>query len=100
MSTNPTAVFNNASDAAEKLATLRNDAGKPQGPTGTYHSRAQSELGQELGRFAHLTRGQQSVVGATSNIYPAAASWTRDPVPDEKPLGYSVNDLPDLTRVK
>jgi hypothetical protein len=30
---------------------------------------------------------------------PEGSPWANDPVPDEEPLGYSVDDVPDMTRV-
>src|SRR6516165_9022653 len=71
MSTDPSThgnqPFHSDADAAQKLEALRNDRsqGQPR-PTGgqTYLSKAQQELGSELGgRYAHLGR-ETTVVGA------------------------------------
>ena len=67
MSTNPTAPFTNEASKDDRLEALRNDRAQHQPrPTGgqTYLSKAQAELGSELGgRYAHLGR-ETTVVGA------------------------------------
>jgi len=43
------------------------------------------------------------VVGATPvpsyPPQPPGSPWASDPVPDEEPLGYDINALPDMTKV-
>jgi hypothetical protein len=57
----------------------------------TYHRQAQVAQGLELGgRFAKAS----VVVGAEPAVqYPPGPDWTRNEVPQEPPLGFSVNDL-------
>jgi hypothetical protein len=67
------------------------------GSTGsmTYHSRALSHIELE-GQGRHAAEAKASVTGATRvPKYPAASGPWADPVqvPDEPPLGYSVEDL-------
>ena len=77
---------------AERRRVLANDARVRNGDTGTYLSHTHSEVG---GRFA-LT-DQQAITGAISPApppLPSSSPWTgRDPVPDEPPLGYRIDDL-------
>jgi hypothetical protein len=79
--------YHNETPQSERREILKSD---------TYLSRAASSVGAELGgRFAHLAR-EQTVVGTAPSPWPTMPAnnpWARDPVPDEKPLGYSVNDL-------
>jgi hypothetical protein len=59
----------------------------------TYAAHAQANLDEDRqGRFAALDK--PNVIGTTSISYPAQpekSHWRRDPVPDESPLGYSVD---------
>src|SRR6516165_8426909 len=80
----------------ERRRVLLNDARvreqSQNGDTGTYLSHTHSELG---GRFA-LTE-HQTITGVVSPApppLPANSPWHgRDPVPDEPPLGYRIDDL-------
>ena len=98
--------FHSDVDAASKLEALRNDASQHKqpasGPPDTYFSRAQRALGEELGRYQGLIRGQQQIVGQGPVPYPAQPNhpFAVDVGNVERPLGYSVEDLPDMTRVK
>jgi hypothetical protein len=98
MSTDPT-------PESERRQIVKDDARKlPQpGEKGDcYMRRAASMIGSELGgRFQRLA--EQSVVGHGPTPYPHLPSgpWAEgDPTGDEKPLGFSVDVLPDMTRVK
>jgi hypothetical protein len=85
-------------DQAEKRRTLLNDARvrnqSKNGDTGTYLSHTHSELG---GRFA--VAEHQTIAGVVSPAPPPLPSnspWHgADPVPDEPPLGYRVDAMPD-----
>jgi hypothetical protein len=83
-------------DQADRRRVLRNDERvrnqSRDGDTGTYLSHTHSEVG---GRFA-LTE-HQTVTGVVSPAPPPLPSnspWAgADPVPDEPPLGYRIDDL-------
>jgi hypothetical protein len=106
MSTDPSThgnqPFYGDADAAQKLEALRNDRAQhqPAPVVGTtYHAKAQSEIGQELGRFAYLTRGQQTVIGSTANPYPvqpASSPWgANSMLPDERPFPVDISKVLD-----
>jgi hypothetical protein len=83
-------------DQAEKRRTLLNDARVREqsrdSDTGTYLSHTHSEVG---GRFA-VTEHQTitGVVSPSPPPLPAISPWHgSDPVPDEPPLGYRIDDL-------
>jgi hypothetical protein len=61
--------------------------------TQTYHSRAVADLELE-NRGRHATKGATVTGSARVPLYPAASGPWNDPVqvPDEPPLGYSVQD--------
>jgi hypothetical protein len=105
VSTNPTAVYSNDVPRDERTEIVKGDGLRlPRlGEQGdTYFSRAQRALGEELGRYQGLLRGQQTVVGQGPVPYPAVPNhpFAADVGNVERPLGYSVEDLPDMTRVK
>ena len=85
-------------DQAEKRRTLLNDARVREqsrdSDTGTYLSHTHSEVG---GRFA--VTEHQTITGVVSPApppLPANSPWHgSDPVPDEPPLGYDINAMPD-----
>jgi hypothetical protein len=96
--------YHNETSQAERLAALENDQAQlssapltastaSQGLT--YLSRAVATMGNELGgRFSHLARGQQTVVGTGPNPYPqqpANSPWAADVAGTEPPLGQDVN---------
>jgi hypothetical protein len=67
---------------------------RPPRDSGTYLSHTHSDAG---GRFAAV--GVTTVVGQTPNPYPALPDnnpWRSDPVPDEPPLGYRIDAVPEL----
>jgi hypothetical protein len=103
VSTNPSAAFANESSKDERIAVLKNDVAQQQPiPTrgSTYHSRAQSEIGQELGRFAYLTRGQQTVVGSTANPpYPVQPHPFAIDAGQEPAFPVDISATKDLTKV-
>jgi len=83
-------------DQAERRRVLINDARvREQESTGTYLSHTHSDLG---GRFA-LTE-HQTITGVVSPSPPALSAnspWAgSDPVPDEPPLGYRIDAMPEL----
>jgi hypothetical protein len=86
-------------DQVEKRGTLLNDARVREqsrnGDTGTYLSHTHSELG---GRFA--VAEHQTITGVVSPSpppLPANSPWHgTDPVPDEPPLGYPIDAMPEL----
>src|SRR6516164_8262967 len=86
--------YHNPATMREKHEALSND----QAQHSTYLEQAAATVGQELGgRFAHLSRGQQHIVGTTPNAVPRLPSnspWSSTVVPDELPLGYSIDQLP------
>jgi len=124
--TDATRPYENSATQDERLAVLKNDRapGPPIPARGqTYLSKAQQELGSELGgRYAHLGR-ETTVVGArpleldTSQdghsalalekqrgrlpIYPAQPNnpWAADVGNVTPPLGISVNDVLDMETI-
>jgi hypothetical protein len=84
---------------AERRRVLANDVRVREqsrsGDTGTYLSHTHSELG---GRFA--VTDHQTITGVVSPApppLPANSPWHgRDPVPDEPPLGYRIDAMPEL----
>jgi hypothetical protein len=77
----------------DRKEILRNDLLLRQGST--FHAFAQADA--ELpGRFGAISKTQ--IVGQTAiPTYPAASHpFQRDPVPDEEPLGYRIDAMPDL----
>jgi len=83
--------YNQTATMREKKEMLSHDK-----IASTYHSRAQSELGLELGRFSHLAK-EQVVTGSTGvPQYPrqVGTPWSEPDPNQEPPLGYSVSELP------
>jgi hypothetical protein len=78
-------------DQHERRATLENDRKVREGTA--YIDHYTQEMG---GRFAAV--GAATVIGSTAvPQYPAAsAPFQRDPVPNEEPLGYEIDALPEL----
>ena len=124
--TDATRPYENSATQGERLAVLKNDRapGPPIPARGqTYLSKAQQELGSELGgRYAHLGR-ETTVVGArpleldTSQdghsavalekqrgrlpIYPAQPNnpWAADAGSIERPFPIDVGALPDMETI-
>jgi hypothetical protein len=89
--------YRNDTDMKTKREMLTQDR-----DANTYFTQAQNNLGAELGgRFAHLARGQQEVVGQTPTMqYPRQPNyWANADSNVEMPLGVSVEDVPDMTTV-
>jgi hypothetical protein len=85
-----------AKENQERAAIMKAEAQRreQEQPT-TMHGFAMAELAQPRGRFGEA-EGKQFVVGSTPIAYPklpASSPWAHDPVPNEEPLGYSVDDL-------
>jgi hypothetical protein len=78
-------------EQAERRRVLLNDA-RVREQSGTYLSHTHSELG---GRFA--VTDHQTITGVVSPApppLPANSPWHgRDPVPDEPPLGYRIDEM-------
>jgi hypothetical protein len=98
--------FNDTSQE-ERAATLKNDTTQGGGISGdTYLSRAARSIGAELGgRFAHLG-SDQTVVGTGDpqhrmhSMQPADGYWgANSRLPDEPPLGFSIEAVPDTSKV-
>jgi hypothetical protein len=84
--------YHNESSQSERREALSND----QAQHSTYFEQAKGSLGQELGRFASLSKGQQ-VVGATPSVWPRIPSgpWSKpDPTGIEPPTGYLIDAMP------
>jgi hypothetical protein len=78
--------YHNEATQAERREMLKGD---------TYHSRAQNELGQELGRWAHLSKGQR-VTGTAPSVWPTMPAnnpWASNVVPDEPPTGQRIDEM-------
>jgi hypothetical protein len=82
----------------ERQEVLRNDQ-KVREQAATYHGFASAELAQPRGRFGEA-EGKQFVVGSTPGpVYPklpASSPWAHDPAPNEEPLGFRVDAMPEL----
>jgi hypothetical protein len=81
-------------EQAERRRVMQNDQRvREQDQAGTFLSHTHSDAG---GRFTQI--GAAYVVGSTAvPQYPAAsAPFQRDPVPDEPPLGYCIDAMPEL----
>ena len=79
-----------ADEQRERERVLHNDE-LVREQAGTFMSHTHSDVG---GRFSAV--GAQTVVGAEPiTNYPAAAAHQRDPVPDEPPLGYRIDAMPE-----
>jgi hypothetical protein len=82
-------------DQEEKRRVLENDR------KATFFQFAQSAATEIGGRFA--TQAKQTVVGTTPSPYPqlpSSSPWAGpDPVPDEPPTGYRVDDLEHPTSI-
>jgi hypothetical protein len=83
---------------SEKRSVLRNDQRvreqSQNGDTSSYIDHYSPEMG---GRYS--SEGAATVVGMTPNPYPPMPEnnpWRSDPVPNEPPLGYRIDALPEL----
>jgi hypothetical protein len=78
--------YHNETSQSERRATLQND---------TYLSRAAGNIGAELGgRFQHLARGQQQVVGTAPSPYPKIPGyWAEADSSVEPSLGMDINAM-------
>ena len=85
--------YNNPSTPAERCAVVENDRRVRRG--GTYHDIASSEAAVPRGRFTAHERS--TVTGATpASRYPtlpASSPWASEPVGQEPPLGFSVDEM-------
>jgi hypothetical protein len=86
--------YHNQSFQAERRQVLANDVRVRREGT-TYHKLAQAE--QEIGgRFA-VNRPKPQITGTSASQVPPqpdGSPWRTDPVPDEEPLGFSVEEMP------
>jgi hypothetical protein len=77
-------------EQAERLETLRNDADVLKQQGGTFFEHALEET-IPRGRFG--ATGVPQIVGQTpAPSYPAASAHQRDPVPDEPPLEFKIDE--------
>ena len=78
----------------EKREVLRNDRRVRE--AATYHSVAQASVDDERGGRYATEGSKQTVIGASPILYPtqpANSPWHHDPVPDEPPLGYAIDEM-------
>ena len=82
--------YRNEADMKTKREMLKQDRA-----ANTYFEQASATMGQELGgRFAHLARGQQQVVGSTPNAYPKIPGyWAEADSSVEPSLGMDINAM-------
>jgi hypothetical protein len=91
-------VLSKQEEEQERKAVLENDRSvreqqKQREQGSTFLDHTHDDLSG--GRFAAI--GAPTVVGRDAVIkYPAAAAHQHDPVPDEPPVGYDVNEMPPL----
>jgi hypothetical protein len=77
------AEYHNEASQAERRQALKADC---------YFNRAQSEVGQELGRFSHLTKASVTPVTQYPQ-QPPNSPFRQDPAGAEPPLGIDVNSM-------
>jgi hypothetical protein len=77
------AEYHNDASQAERKEALKADC---------YFNRAQSEVGQELGRFSHLTKASVKPVPQYPQ-QPPNSPFRQDPTGAEPPLGFDVNSM-------
>jgi len=83
-----------ADEQRERREVLNNDRLVRQRQGDTFHSRAVADAAMELGgRFASIAKPIVTGGGPSYPTLPAASPWHKDPVPDEPPLGYSIEEL-------
>jgi hypothetical protein len=80
--------YSNRFDQKERRAQLAHDKAVADTRNTLAGRRLLDGLLENQGRFA---KPQQK---GPNPEYPKGADWSRDPVPDEPPLGYSINDVP------
>jgi hypothetical protein len=90
--------YHNPATPAERAAVHRNDQ-RVRKDTGTYHAHAAAESAG--GRYAavirtHLT-GSDSVPWVPPQ--PSSSPWANEPVGHERPLGFSVDEVPPVGEV-
>jgi hypothetical protein len=76
----------------DRLDVLRNDQ-RLRNQGSTFHQFATSDANEDRG----ASISNPNVIGAKPSAatqYPAAADWTRDPVPKENQLGVDINEMP------
>src|SRR5262245_49042886 len=87
--------MNNADDGnqRERREVLRKDRRVREA---TYHSVVLGSIDDERGGRYATPDSKTTVVGASPIAYPtqpANSPWHRDPVPDEPPLGYAIDEM-------
>ena len=83
---------------AEKRRVMLQDADvRQQQQTSTFHQHAQAQA-DEISQGRFRATGVPTVVGQSAvPKYPQASTpFQRDPVPDEPPLGYPIDAMPEL----
>jgi hypothetical protein len=82
--------FTNDASQAERKMTLENDR-----KASSYMAHAAANAEEDRGGRYAASGSSPRVIGASPISYPTQPStsfWSRDPVPDEPPLGYCVED--------
>jgi hypothetical protein len=82
--------FNNDASQAERKRVLENDR-----KVSSYMAHATANVDEDRGGRYAATGSSPTVTGATPISYPTQPShspWHHDPISDEPPLGYSVED--------
>jgi hypothetical protein len=77
----------------EKREVLRNNQRVRE--ASTYHSVAQASIDDERGGRYAISDTKQTIIGSSPIAYPQQPStspWHSDPVPDEPPLGFRIDD--------
>jgi len=87
-------MFNKADEVTqrERREVMRNDRRVRE--AAAYHSVAQGSVDDERGGRYATEGSKQTVIGSSPISYPTQpehSPWRRDPVPDEGPLGFSVD---------
>jgi len=75
--------YQNNHSQKERRAQLAHDS---------FASRAANDI--ELESKERFGANKPQIIGEGAPNYPKGSAWTRDRLPDEPPLGYSVNDVP------
>jgi hypothetical protein len=92
--------YHNDTSQAERKAILKNDQRvREEQRASTFHAQAIADVGAELGRFGHLAKSTTVVGSRAGPVYPTQPStspWSHDPVPNESPLGYAIDEMEPL----
>jgi hypothetical protein len=94
------AIMAEESSQSEKRRVLANDQSvRDQRQASTYHAFGMIDADEPRGRFQNMS-GTMTVIGATPvpqyPRLPESSPWHSDPVPNEEPLGFRVDEMPLL----